>query len=76
MSRLVYSTDRKKIVALAREAGRSDRDIIRQLLRGEYGVVHRKRVLLEWADALGMQPSEILREALQAGLIPNDRPPK
>lgn len=60
---------------LAREKGLSDRDIIRQLLRGEYGVVHRKRVLLEWADALGMDVNEILREAVQAGLIPNDRPP-
>lgn len=76
MNRLVYSTDRRRIVALAREAGFSDRDILRQLLRGERGVEHRKKVLLEWAHALGMEPTEILREAMRAGLIPNDRPPK
>ena len=75
MSRPVYSTDRKRIVRLAREAGFSDRDILKQLLRGEYGVSHRKKVLLEWAEALGMEVSEILHEAMLAGLIPNDRPP-
>ena len=74
--RLVYSTDRKKIVALLREAGFADGDIIRRLLSGEYGTTHRKKVLLDWADALGMKPTEILREALRMGLIPNDQMPK
>ena len=74
--RLVYSTDRKKIVALLREAGFADGDIIRRLLSGEYATTHRKKVLLDWADALGMKPTEILREALRMGLIPNDQMPK
>ncbi|MFQ5695209.1 MAG: hypothetical protein ACE5HB_04395 [Terriglobia bacterium] len=76
MRRIVYSTDRKRVVALAREAGYSDYQIMKQLLAGEAGVTHRKRVLLEWADALGAKPSEILRAAARSGLIPNDRMPK
>ena len=73
---LVYSTDRKKIIALLREEGFSDREIMRRLLSGEAGVTHRKKVLLDWAAALGLEPSEVLREATQFGLIPNDRMPK
>lgn len=76
LTRLVYSTDRGKIIALLREASFSDREIMQRLLSGEGGVTHRKRILLDWADALQMGPSEILREAARYGLIPNDRMPK
>ena len=72
---LVYSSDRKRIVALARAAGKSDEEIMKAILRGEYGVRHRKRLLLDWAVALGKEPSGILREAVRYGLLPNDRMP-
>ncbi|PYU24118.1 MAG: hypothetical protein DMG30_09570 [Acidobacteria bacterium] len=74
-SRLVYSDDRKFIVSALREKGLSTCDILRRLLEGEYGIVHRKELLLEWADALGMEPTEILREAVRCGLLPNARMP-
>ncbi len=74
---LVYSTDANKIILLARAAGFSDLDIMRKLLENVYGVNQRKRLLLQWANDLGKEPSEILREAARHGLIPNDRmPPK
>lgn len=77
MSRTVYSSDKKRLVRLARENGRSDCEIMKVLLRGEYGVLHRKKILLDWAGAFGMQPNEILRAAVECGLLRNDRmPPK
>jgi hypothetical protein len=74
-SRLVYSTDPKKIVAILREAGLSTCEILRRLVTGVYGTTQQKKLLLEWADAMGMQPSEILREAVRCGLLQNARMP-
>jgi hypothetical protein len=70
-SNLVYSSDLKSIVRLAREAGRSDLDIMKAILRGEFGTTHRKQLLLSWAPAFGREPKDILREAALHGLIPN-----
>jgi len=74
-SRLVYSTDPKKIVSLMRENGHSTCEILRLLITGEGGVKQQKKLLLEWADALGMEPTEILREAVRCGLLRNARMP-
>ena len=76
MSSLSYSSDRKKLVLLAREAGFSDREIMQQLLRGIAGITERKKTLLDWADALEMEPNEVLREAAEYALIPNPQMPK
>jgi hypothetical protein len=74
-SRTVYSTDPKKIVAVLRESGLSTCEILRRLITGVYGTTEQKKLLLEWANALGMQPSEILREAVRCGLLQNARMP-
>lgn len=77
MRRPIYSTDKRRIVMMAREEGLSDCEILRQLLRGEYGIFHRKQILLDWAGALEMEASEVLRTAVECGLLANDRmPPK
>jgi hypothetical protein len=74
-SRLTYSTDRKKIVILMRENGHDTCEILRRLITCEYGITRQKKLLLEWADALEMKPTEILREAVRCGLLPNARMP-
>jgi hypothetical protein len=74
-SRLVYSTDPKKIVSALREKGLSTCEILRRLVTCEYGITQQKKLLIEWADALGMEPTEILREAVRCGLLPNARMP-
>jgi hypothetical protein len=74
---LVYSTDAGKIVRLAKEAGFSDLEIMKRLLAAVYGTNARKRILISWAERLGKTAKEILLDAAQHGLIPNDRmPPK
>ncbi len=72
---LVYTTDRKKIIALMRENGISTCKILRRLITAEYGITAQNNLLLEWADALGMAPTEILNEAVRCGLLPNARMP-
>lgn len=74
-SSLVYSTDAKKIVRLLREKGLDTCQILRRLITGESGIRAQKKLLLEWADALGMEPSEILREAVRCGLLRSARMP-
>lgn len=76
MTRLVYSSDKKRLVELCRELNYSDCEIMRIILRGEYGVIHRKWILLDWAAALEMDASEVLREAVRCGLLANDRMPR
>jgi hypothetical protein len=74
-SRSVYNTDRKYLIKSLRALGKDDCEILKLLLEGVYGE-ERKKLLLEWANDLGMMPNEILREAFRCGLIPNARMPE
>ncbi len=49
---------------------------MQKLLWGIAGATERKKTLLDWADALGMEPNEVLREAAGYALIPNPQMPK
>ncbi len=49
---------------------------MQKLLWGIAGATERKKTLLDWADALRMEPNEILREATEYALIPNPQMPK
>lgn len=49
---------------------------MQKLLWGIAGATERKKTLLDWADALRMEPNEILREAAEYALIPNPQMPK
>ena len=68
--------DRKRLIATAREAGLSDAEILREVLRGEFGGNERRRLVVEWGEQLGLDPSSALRTAFEAGLIPSVHPPK
>ena len=68
--------DRKRLIATAREAGFSDEEILREVLRGEYGGDQRRRLVVEWGELLELDASSALRTAYEAGLIPSVHPPK
>ena len=68
--------DRKRLIASAREAGFSDAEILREVLRGEFGGDQRRQLVVEWGELLELDASSALRAAFEAGLIPSVHPPK
>lgn len=65
-----------RLIRTARDAGLSDVDILREVLRGVYGSERRRQMIVEWGELLGRTPSEALRIAHAAGLIPSAHPPR
>jgi hypothetical protein len=65
-----------RLIRTARDAGFSDVDILREVLRGVYGSEKRRQMVVEWGELLGKSPSEALRIAHGAGLIPSAHPPQ
>ena len=68
-------TDRKSAIAMAREGGMMDTEILKKALHGEGGD-ERRRLVIEWGEALGYEATDALRLAHKAGLIPSSHPPK
>ena len=68
--------DRLRLVQTAREVGFSDAEILREILRGEYGGDHRRSLVVEWGEFLGLDATAALRLARDAGLIPTAHPPR
>lgn len=67
--------ERIRLLESAREAGFSDVEILRELLRGEYGGNRRRSLVVEWGELLGLDASSALRRAFEAALIPSVHPP-
>jgi len=67
--------NRKALVDMAREAGFSDADILKEALRGVYGA-ERRRLVVEWGAELGLDSTQALRLAHRARLIPTAHPPR
>jgi len=65
-----------RLIRTARDAGFSDVDILREVLPGVYASEKRRQMVVEWGELLGKSPSEALRIAHGAGLIPSAHPPR
>ncbi len=63
-----YSSDRVAIVREARKRGMTDGEILRSLCRSE-SVQERRRIVREWAAALGLTELEALSVARREGVI-------
>ena len=70
------NASKHRLIRAARDAGFSDADILREVLRGVYGSEKRRQTVVEWGELLGRTPSEALRIAHAAGLIPSAHPPR
>jgi hypothetical protein len=74
-TRMLKYTDRKSAIEMAREVGMSDKEILKNVSQG-IGGDERRRLIIEWGEALGYSASDVLRLAHRAGLIPSTHPPK
>ena len=72
----VSTTNKLRLIRAAREAGFSDEEILREVLRGVYGGEKRRKLVVEWGELMGRTPSDALRIAHAAGLIPSAHPPR
>jgi hypothetical protein len=70
------AANKLRLIRAAREAGFSDEGILREVLRGVYGSEKRRSMVVEWGELLGRTPSDALRIAHVAGLIPSAHPPR
>jgi hypothetical protein len=70
------TANKLRLIRTAREAGFSDEDILREVLRGVYGSEKPRGMVVEWRELLGRTPSDALRIAHAVGLIPSAHPPR
>ena len=70
------SFQKSAAVSLARKKGWTDEEILRSVLQNVYGAPRRREVVVEWAAALNLEPSEALRKARVANLLPTSAPPR
>jgi hypothetical protein len=70
------NAERKLLIELAHMKGMSDGQILRKAITGVLGADNRKRIIIQWGELMGMEPSEALRTAQRAGLVLTKRLPK
>ena len=70
------TANKLRLIRAAREAGFSDEDILREILRGVYGSEKRRNMVVEWGELLGRTASDALRIAHFVGLLPSAHPPR
>jgi hypothetical protein len=68
--------ERETMVQVARGYGMSDTEILKALLANELGATHRRELVVEWGEIMGLKSSEALRIAAAANLIPTAHPPR
>lgn len=68
--------ERKAAIAMARKNGWTDAEILKCMLQGEYGGNDRRKLIVELAADLGLEPSEALRIARGVNLVPTTALPR
>jgi hypothetical protein len=77
MGKPEYSdSDRKALIELARMKGMKDGDIFKRIVMGEMGSQRKSQLVIQWGALMGMDPTQALRIARNAGLIVTRRPKK
>jgi hypothetical protein len=66
---------KRRLIEQARRRGMTDTEILHTVLGGEFGS-RRRELVVEWGGLLGLSPTDALRLAYSAGLLPSAHPPK
>ena len=66
---------KQRLIEQARRRGMSDVEILHAVLQGVYKDP-RRELVVEWGEFLGLSPSDALRLAYSAGLLPSAHPPR
>jgi hypothetical protein len=76
LSKSMSAASIKAKIAMARKIGWDDAEILRIALANEWGPNRRREIVVEWAEYLGLEPTQALRIAQSAHLIPTSAPPR
>ncbi len=66
----------RALIAMAREDGMDDGEILKCALANEMGATHRRELVVEWGKYLGLDTTAALRLAKAKHLLPNAAPPR
>jgi hypothetical protein len=70
------NAERKALIEFSRLRGMSDVEILRLVITGVRGIDARKRLIIQWAELMGIEASEALRIARRGGLVLTARMPR
>ena len=68
-------SERQRLIAMLRENGHTDAEIMKIALQNVY-LTERRQLVIDVGADLGLEPTEALRTARGANLIPTSRPPR
>jgi len=69
-------SEKKGAIEAALAGGMEPAEVFKAVLQNVYGVNKRKNMVLEWGRKMGLEPSDSLRIAQAANLIPTVRAPR
>ena len=64
-----------RLIEQARRRGMTNAEVLHTVLQGEFGN-RRREIVVEWSEVLGLSPTDALRLAYAAGLLPSAHPPR
>jgi hypothetical protein len=73
---LLSTQEKKAALEAALKGGMDPAEVFAAVLQNVYGIEARKKLVLEWGKRMGLEPSDSLRIAQSANLIPTARPPR
>ena len=68
--------EKKGAIEAALAGGMEPAEVFKAALQNVFGVSQRKNMIIEWGRKMGLEPSDSLRIAQNANLIPSPRAPR
>jgi hypothetical protein len=68
--------EKKGAIEAALKGGMEPAEVFEAVLQNVYGIDKRKKMVVEWGKRMGLEPSDSLRIAQGANLIPTIRSPR
>ena len=68
--------EKKAAIDMALEGGMEPAEVFKAVTHNVYGATARRKLIVQWGMRMKLKPTEALRIAQAAGLIPTPHPPR
>jgi hypothetical protein len=68
--------EKKAAISMALEGGMEPAEVFKAVTANVYGATARRKLIVEWGEKMGLDASDSLHKAVEAGLIPSSHPPR